>query len=225
MPAPYIATSWAPAMYSGWRGPGMLVTVVLNTGRMRLASDSRAERAGAEPDEPAGHQVGHVEQRPGAERVGELLGLVGALAHRHQPFERVGDVGAERREHARHHVAGGPSLGLGAHRDRGHRDQRIGGQLVLGEQVGAQPAADDRQHDVVDRRARHALLDRAQVVELEADGVEHPVGGHRAAPAGARDRRRRRRDRPPSGSGAAAGRAAARPGPSPGRRASGGPRC
>ena len=51
-------------------------------------------------------------------------------------------------------------------------------------------------------------LDRPQVVEAQAHGVEHAVGADRAAPAGARDPRRRRRDRALAGAGVAAGRAA-----------------
>ena len=190
MPAPYMPTSCAPAMYSGCRGPGMLVTVQLNTGRMRLASDSRAEVRAPRPTRPPGSRSAMSRSVRAPRALVNSLDLW--VPSRTATSRSKGSAMSvpERGEHPRHHVAGGAPLGFRAHRDRRHRDQRIVRQLVLVHQVAAQATADDRQHDVVDRRARHRRLDPAQVLQLEPDRVEHAMGAHRAAPAGARDRRR-----------------------------------
>ena len=175
MPIPYIMTSLAPAKYRGSRGPGMLVTTVLSGGLIRLAISKRDAVRAASPASPPGTNCGI------SVRVLAPMALLSA-------FDLVVDsctapnrssgsamLLATTDEHRRHLVARGAPLRLRAHRHRGHRHQRLVGQLTLVPQVGAQRPPDDRQHGIVDRGAGDRRLHPADVAKIEAARVHDPV--------------------------------------------------
>ena len=178
IPAPYIRTSCAPAMYSGWRGPGMFVTVQLNTGRIRLASDRRADVRVPRPMRPPGirSDISSSVRAPSA----LANSLDWCVPSRTTESRSTGSAMSVPSvvNMPETMLPAAARCGFVAHRDRRHRDQRVGGQLALVEQVGAQPAADDGQHDVVDRRPGLGALDRPQIVEVEAD-ARRTRGGRR----------------------------------------------
>ena len=71
------------------------------------------------------------------------------MVDRHQPLDRIGDVGVERTQHRRHPVGVKVSIGLGTDGHRHHRHQRLGGEFVPLEQVVTQHAGADGHHDIV----------------------------------------------------------------------------
>jgi hypothetical protein len=83
------------------------------------------------------------------------------------------------------------ALGLGPHRDRHHRLELGVGVVAVREEVGAQRAGDDREHDVVDRAAER-VLDRLEIREVAVDP------GEPAVRPDAHVQRRRRRTAQPS---------------------------
>ena len=103
----------------------MFITVVLNIGRMRLASDSRAVfvRRGRRAHLASGRPCRAGCGRPARWRTPSIRACPRA---RPQALVRISDVRAERRQHPRHHVPGCPPSRPRAHRDRRHRDEPCG---------------------------------------------------------------------------------------------------
>ena len=96
-----------------------------------------------------------------------------------KPLERIGDVRAQADDHRRDQIAKRGLFALLPDRDRRHRRHAGFGQLALVEQIAPQPAADDRQNCVIDRRARHRVLDGTDARKRKRNPVPHPVRRHR----------------------------------------------
>ena len=111
--------------------------------------------------------LGPVDQHVRAQGMVLLLRPLGPLPDRHQPIERLIELGRELHEHRRHLVRAPRSVCAGLDRDRNYGYERLVGKFVAVDQEPSKGAGADGQDDVVHRGPGGVL----QALDIgEADG-------------------------------------------------------